>query len=390
MRIKKYHLILLISCLSFSMFVNAQSVEEIISKHIEAHGGAEKWDAINSMEITAKFTAFSEEKDFYAIKTKEGCYYSDLHIGQHKVKEAFNGKWGWTIDPWHGFLFPRRLNKFEDNVFLQKAEFFTPFYNYEDKGSKVEYIGEENVDGIDTYAIKLTRSNGKLETWYLNKETYLEVKSVSEWIDFGMRTPAESFFDDFREVNGVVIPFFVERMFGQRDRMLVIDKIEFNPTIDKKKFEMPRSDDMQKLAFLTGTWDAKVEKMSRQNSLYTVDNTVVESEFKSTNLLEQHIAVDDYYVQSMIMRYSYHADRKIYRVVIFSEFTSNADFYEGKFEDGVFIADNKKDVVPDSNGPYLQLKIYDIKEGSYTMEINNSRDKGANWNLAYKLSFTKK
>lgn len=264
MRFKIKHLILLVLTLSLTPLLKAQNVEEIISKHIEAHGGAEKWDAINSMEITAKFTAFSEENDWYAIKTKTGCYYSDLHIGQHKVKEAFNGKWGWTIDPWHQFTFPRRLNKFEDNVFLQKADLFTPFYNYKEKGSTVEYVGEENVDGIDTYVIKLTRSNGKWETWYLNKETYLEVKSVSEWVDFGMRSPAESFFDDFREVDGLIIPFFVERMFGQRDRMLVIEKVIFNKAVDKKMFEMPKSTEMQKLAFMAGLWDVKIEKSQGQ------------------------------------------------------------------------------------------------------------------------------
>ncbi len=390
MKFTKNHLFILILSLSISGLVNAQNVEEIISKHIEAHGGAEKWDAINTMEITAKFTAFSEENDWYAIKTKNGCYYSDLHIGQHKVKEAFNGEWGWTIDPWHEFTFPRRLNKFEDNVFLQKADFFTPFYKYKEKGFEVEYLGEENVDGIDTYAIKLTRHDGKSETWYLNKTTYLEVKSTSDWVDFGMRTSAESFFDDFREVDGLIIPFFVERMFGQRDRMLVIDKVVFNKAVDKKMFEMPKSFEMQKLVFMVGVWDVKTEKMSRANSLYTVDNAVVKSEFAATNLLTQLISVDDYYVQAMRMEYSYHSDRKIYRVTAFNEFNSNTDFYEGTFKDGVFIADNKKDVIPDSNGPYLQLKISEIKDDSFTMEINNSRDKGKSWNLSYKLSFNKR
>ncbi len=389
MRINKKTIVLVLISFFVMNICNAQNVEEIIAKHIEAHGGQANWDAINSMEIKATFTAFSEENEFFAVKTKNGCYYSDLHIGQYKVKEAFNGKWGWTIDPWHEFIFPRKLNKFEDVVFHQKADFFTPFFNYKEKGMKVEYLGEENVDGVDTYAIKLTRPSGNWETWYLDQKTYLECKSMSEWIDFGMRTPAESFFDDFREVNGVVIPFFTERMFGQRDRMLVIESVEFNKPVDKNIFEMPKSAEMQKLAFLAEEWNIKIEKLNRRGSLYTVDNTTSIGQFESANLLRHFISVDDYYVQSMIMNYSFHASRNLYRMTAYNEFSSSIDYYEGNFIDGVFVLNNKNDIAPDSNGPYLQMKIYDILDEGFTMEISNSRDKGESWNLSYKLSFTK-
>ena len=80
MRFKKNHLLLLIISLCFSASIKSQNIEEIIARHIDAHGGTEKWDAIKSMEIIAKFTAFSEEKEFYALKTSDGHYYSDLHI----------------------------------------------------------------------------------------------------------------------------------------------------------------------------------------------------------------------------------------------------------------------------------------------------------------------
>ena len=390
MRINKKTTVLVLISFFVLTIVNAQNVDEIIAKHIEAHGGQAKWDAINSMEIKATFTAFSEEDEFLAIRTKNGCYYSDLRIGQHRVKEAFNGKWGWTIDPWHEFTFPRRLNKVEDNVFVQKAEFFSPFYNYKEKGIKVEYVGEENVDGVDTYAIKLTRPNGNHETWYLDQKTYLEFKSTSGWVDFAMGVPAESFFDDFREVNGVIIPFFIERMFGQRDRMLVIESVEFNKPVDKSIFEMPKSAEMQKLAFLSDNWDIKIEKSNRSGNLFTADNSVSKGNFESANLLKHSISVDDYYVQSMLMSYSFHANRNLYRMTAYNEFTSSIDYYEGNFKDGAFIFDNKNDVAPEANGPYLQLKIYDIMDEGFTMEINNSRDKGETWNLSYKLSFSKK
>lgn len=392
MRIIKHYSILIIFFFCTSMAANSQNVDEIIAKHVQAHGGAEKWNTIKTMEINARFTAFSEENEWYAVKTSSGAYYSDLQIGQHKVKEAFNGKSGWTIDPWHEFTFPRLLNKVEDNVFHQKAEFFTPFYKYKEKGMKVEYQGEENVDGIDTYVIKLMKSNGLVETWYLNKTTYLEVKSISDWVDFGMRVSAESYFDDFREVDGLIIPFFVERMFGQRDRMLVIENIKLNTSIDESIFEMPKSNEMQKLAFLAGTWNVKVEIPGRNNTWRQVDQTVSNAHFEATNNLRQDISVSEYYVQPMILNYSFYKDRNKYRLTIYNGFSSSTDLYEGTFIDGVFTADNTsvKYIDAESNAALLQLSIYDITPDAFMMEIKSSDDKGATWKPAYKLSYSRK
>lgn len=388
----KKHLILLLLSLGFTTLMSAQSVDEIIAKHIEAHGGAEKWDAISSMTISGNFTSFSQEHDFFAVKSNKGEYYSTLNIGQHKVVEAFDGIKGWTDDPWFEVPFPRALNNIEINAFKQKAEFFTPFYKYKEKGHSVEYIGEENVDGVDTYVIKLTRHNGMLETWYLDKNTYLEFKSVSQWTDFAMPSSAESYFEDFRTVNGLVIPFYIERMFRQRDRILIIENIVFNSFENKEILEMPKSKQMNELAFLVGDWDVKIEKMNRSNTLYTLDNTVSNFSFEKDNLLKQSLSFNDYFVQSMILNYSYHNQKEKYLLTMFNEFSSTTEVFEGKFIDGVFNFDNASINYGDSeaDASASQISLSEITENAFVMEIKSSTDQGKTWNLAYKMTYSRK
>jgi len=392
MRFIKHYIVLTIISLCFSTIANAQSVDEIIAKHIKAHGGAGKWDAITSMKINGRFTAFSDEYDFYAVKTNSGAYFSDLQIGQHKVKEAFNGTTGWTIDPWHDFVFPRELNKSEINVFFQKAEFFTPFYKYKERGFKVELLGKKNLEGVDTYAIKLTRPNDFIETWYLDVTTYLEYKCESKWVDFASQLSAESFFDDFRTIEGLVIPFYTERMFGQRDHITVIGNIEFNTIIDENIFKMPKSNEMQKLAFLAGNWNVKVEAPGRNNTWRIADQTSSDAQFIATNNLQQNISVSEYYVQPMIINYSFYQERNKYRLTIYNGFSSSTDLYEGTFVDGVLTADNTSVKYNDaeSNAALLQLSIYNITPNAFMMDIKNSADKGATWTPAYKLSYSRK
>ena len=189
-------------CLSFFLGLQSpafsQTLDEIIKKHIDAHGGAERWNAVEAIKITGTFTAFSLEKDYTAYKTHSGKYFCDFHFGEERVIESFNGETGWTTDPWQEMDYARKLNSGEVNVFLQKAEFFTPFFNYKEKGHTVEYVGKETLEGLEVYVLKLTRSNGKVETWYLDAETHLEYLCKSDWVDFGQTLPSEIFFDDFQ------------------------------------------------------------------------------------------------------------------------------------------------------------------------------------------------
>ena len=371
--------------------IQAQDVDEIIAKHIKAHGDTDKWDNIRSMKITGSFTAFSVEKDFFAIKTDNGTYYSELYLGQHKVIESFDGKSGWTIDPWQDFIFPRELNKSEINVFNQKADFFTPFYKYKEKGYKVELIGEQNVDGINTYVIKLTRPNGHSETWYPDTNTYLEYKCESDWVDFAYDSPAESYFDDFRNVDGIVIPFFIERTFSQRDRILQIKDIEFNVDIDESIFEMPRSAEIKKLAFLIGEWNVKVDVWTRSGSWYNIDSTISTISYIATNMIEEKIQYDRIFVQSNIVDYTYNSSTEKYRITVFNNFSSDIEIFEGNFTDSTFVVENTFISYGDStqnNNPF-QVVFSDIEKDSFIVGVNYSRDKGATWNPRDKFTYTR-
>jgi hypothetical protein len=99
MKTKVYSGFLLASLLFFTGVVFGQSADEIIQKHIDAHGGIENWNDIQSMKITGRFTSFSEENPILEIKAKGGKFYSEHHLGQHPVKEGCNGEIYWRDDP---------------------------------------------------------------------------------------------------------------------------------------------------------------------------------------------------------------------------------------------------------------------------------------------------
>lgn len=387
------HMVLMVMLMTVSLMSMAQDLDEIIAKHIEAHGGAEKWDAVESMKIIGRFTAFSVEEDFYAYKTKEGGYYSQLELGKFHVEEAFNGEKGWTIDPWQDFVFPRELNNHEVNVFYQKAEFFTPLYKYKEKGINVELVGKDNLDGVEVFVLKVTRPNRRTETWYLDANTYLEVKCESNWVDFAYRSPAESYFDDFRTVEGVVIPFFIERTFSQRDRILQIEEVIFNVPVDENLLMMPQSEQMSQLDFLVGEWDVQVELYyAPRNLWYVADKTSSTIGFQSTNLLKEEISYSNVFVQNKLIYYSYYTPEEQYRMTLYNAFDSNIELYIGVFNDSAFVYSNIPKYTADTilNTNYTQYAFQKITNDSLVLSISASDDRGENWNQQEKLTYMRK
>lgn len=391
MKLLKYQILVIISLLFVLPIVSAQNVDEIISKHLVAHGDMAKWETIDNIEIIARFTAFSEEADFYSIKTKKGEYYSELSLGQYDVIEAFNGTSGWTIDPWQEILFPRELNKSEINVFYQKAEFFTPFYKYKERGFTVKLVGNVEEDGMDLIAIELSRTNSKVETWYFDAETFLEYKCESQWIDFAYPTSAVSYFDDFRNVDGLIIPFFIERTFWQRDRILQIEDVKFNADIDENLFEMPKSEGISELAFMEGEWDVTVEKWSqRRNAWRSFDKTNSVINWESANLLQEKMQFDEIFVQSKIVNYSFNLSKKNYQISVFNLFNSNYEIYEGIAADTVFNFEMINFDCKDFSKIINTISIQKMEKDSFIINMKYSADKGINWIPKIRFTYGKR
>ena len=367
-------------------------MDKIIAKHIEAHGGAEKWEQVKTMSVTGNLIAFSVEKSFSMIKTKSGHYYGNFYLGKYEITEAFNGTSGWIIDLWQDIAHPRKTNKVENNKFLQKADLCTPFFNYKEKGYKVELIGKENIEGVDVLALKLIRTNGKVETWYLDAKTYLEYKYEAQWGDFAWPSMGETFFDDFRTIDGIVIPFYVERIFGQRNRIMNIEKVTINEPVDMELFEMPQSEEIKKLNFLKGKWAMQADIWAPQGAWFRLDSTSSVFEFAGTNMLQENIQYERIFPQTKIINYTYNEPTKKYRIAIFDDFSSTINILEGGFNEDIFVADNAKISFGNGNNEnetYTQYSIYNIKKDGFVIEIKQSTDKGKTWQPQDKLTYTR-
>ncbi len=110
------------------------------------------------------------------------------------------------------------------------------------KGHKVELIGKEKTEGTDTYHLRVTLKNGNVRDLFIDADSFLEIKAIGKTTRRGTETIVESSLGDYKEVQGMMVPFSIEQhpqgMQGQGQK-ITLEKVEFNVPVDDAIFKMP-------------------------------------------------------------------------------------------------------------------------------------------------------
>ena len=137
-----------------------------------------------------------------------------------------------------------------ENFKLDIGEFPDPFLTYKERGLKVELLGKETVDGSETFKLKLTKKqikvDGKLTDnvvfYYFDVENFVPLMSETEISSGPMKGMiGQNKFSDYQEVNGLMMPFsMAQGVKGQPGGApLTISGIELNPKVDAVIFAFP-------------------------------------------------------------------------------------------------------------------------------------------------------
>ena len=97
------------------------------------------------------------------------------------------------------------------------------------------------MDGDDAYKLKVTLRNGDIVYYYLDPDTYLEIKKEKQEFIRGSVRESEQDLGSYKQVAGVYYPFSIEAFSkGGGDRAkITFEKIEVNAPIDDSYFKMP-------------------------------------------------------------------------------------------------------------------------------------------------------
>jgi hypothetical protein len=121
------------------------------------------------------------------------------------------------------------------------ADIDGPLVDYKAKGNQIELEGKEKVAGSDAYKLKITQNDGAVRYDFIDANSYLEVKWQGEIEAGDKKFVAESFFTDYRAVNGVMFHHQIDSdtIGTPYKQKLVFDKVEVNLALEDSAFGKP-------------------------------------------------------------------------------------------------------------------------------------------------------
>jgi len=222
--------------------LQAQTVDEIIAKNVQARGGAEKMKSVQSIKATATMTMGpGMEAPGILIQKRPALARLEFTVQGMTAVQAYDGSHAWQIMPFMGKKDAELMSVDEAKEVEEMADIDGPLVDYKSKGHQVELLGKEKVEGTDAYKLKATLKNGDVQTIYIDADSFLEIKEETRHMVRGTEQVVESAIGDYKEVNGLILPFAVESgVKGSPDKQkLTIQKVEFNVPADDAMFKMP-------------------------------------------------------------------------------------------------------------------------------------------------------
>src|SRR5438046_3620926 len=146
----------------FAQNKTAHTVDELVAKNVAAKGGADALRALQSVRFTGKLLVNGGQIQLGYVETKKrpGEVRGEVTLQGMTAVQAYDGEGGWTVSPFQGRKDPEKMSADDTKSLMEEAEIDGPLVDWKAKGSTVEYLGTEDVDGTLAHKLKVVRKNG--------------------------------------------------------------------------------------------------------------------------------------------------------------------------------------------------------------------------------------
>lgn len=224
--------------------LSAQSVDDVIAKINEAAGGEKAQRAVKSQEMQVELiqTGNAMKIPIKIIQQRPAFTYTEVAVMGMVIKDAYDGKTGWAINPYAGQMEPAPKNEEELKESEEQADIDGEFIDSKAKGFKIELMGKEDLEGEQAYKLKITNKHGDIKYRFFSADNYLPIKTVSKKKNKeGGETESETYFSDFKKLsNGLMFPHTMDiKVKGQTVQTMTVKSITFDKTYDASLFAPP-------------------------------------------------------------------------------------------------------------------------------------------------------
>ena len=222
---------------------SAQTADEILDKVFSARGGVDKIKAIRTQRVSGTISFGPGAEGPFSVQfERPGKMHMEINIAGQTVVRVYDGKSvGWVINPFSPNKDVQPMSAEELRGISDESDFDGPLLDYQSKGNHIEFAGKDSIDGNQVVKLKLTNKNGEVRTYFFDASTYLLIKWEGQRHADNQDLNVETFFRDYRDVNGLKFAFEIDSDSPgvSQQQKIILDKIELNVPIDAALFGKP-------------------------------------------------------------------------------------------------------------------------------------------------------
>jgi len=213
--------------------VSAQDVDSIIYNNIEALGGSDALSAVTTLRLMGTLDLTPSVRYNVTIsKMRPNLYRYEMEYRGTKIVEAFDGTNVWHLNPFDGIDAPTLMeNAIQASKIKSEADIISPLVAAKDRGYRVEYLGSQTVDDVESLRLRVTFPDGYTTEYVLGSHDHLPRQFIrlERHNPRGRANMVTTRISDYRRTGKVLFAHRCEILKGTQKSIFMIARIEINP-----------------------------------------------------------------------------------------------------------------------------------------------------------------
>ncbi len=214
------------------------TVDQILDKYVQAIGGKaaveKQTSRVGKGSLELPSFGASGTLEVYAKAPNKTLSVINIE-GFGIVQQGYSGTVAWSSDPQSGL---RELSGGELAAAKLESEFYRDI-KLKELYPKMELKGKEKLASGEAYVIVATPTTGSPDTLYFDAQSGLLVRQDGKRESQQGILNVQVLFEDYKEVDGVKIPFTVKQNSDAISFIIKLSEIKHNVAIDDAKFNKP-------------------------------------------------------------------------------------------------------------------------------------------------------
>jgi hypothetical protein len=258
----------------------AQDATKIIEQYVKAAGGSKALTKLQTISLDGSFSGSADAKPgTYSFRAKEpNRFYSEIRRDGKTLIESYNGKSAWHQT--EGGEINTLLGEQALQMEAAGQYYNNGLQNLSKKKIGAAFKGHVLVRGRDALQLELTYPTGVQWQVFFDPQTHLIVEEQATIAGI----PQEIYYDDYRPVNGIKVPFKFDLHRANETYSISITQALINETIGERVFDFPRKSQVQlpDLKQLFTEIDANQKAIDKIKENYAGTRTEEQTEYDKT------------------------------------------------------------------------------------------------------------